>query len=127
MINKDMTQSYKTKEYSIDASGKPVGRLATEIAVVLNGKNSVNFVRNVTPEVKVKVINANKVKITGNHKIDQSLHKRYSGYPGGLTLTTWRDISEKKGFGEIIKHAVSGMLPKNKLRDLKMKNLSVEE
>jgi len=120
-------QSQIRREYEIDATGKPVGRLATEIAKLLNGKNSVDFSRNLIPAGQVKVVNAKKVKITGRNKINQSLHKKYSGYPGGLTLTTWKDISEKKGFGEIIRHAVSGMLPKNKLRELKMKNLRIEE
>jgi len=72
------------KEYTLDATGKSLGRLATEIASILNGKNSTSFVKNVVAEVKVKVTNSSKVKITGVNKMKDSLHKTYSGYPGGL-------------------------------------------
>jgi large subunit ribosomal protein L13 len=56
-----------------------------------------------------------------------SLHKTYSGYPGGLYEKSWKDVSAKKGFGELIIHAVSGMIPRNKLHDKRLMNLSTEE
>lgn len=122
-----MNNNKEIKEYTIDATGKPLGRLATEIANILNNKNSVDFVKNIVANVKVKVINASKIKITGARKMKEMVHKSYSGYPGGLYQRTWKDVSIKKGFGELIKHAVSGMIPKNKLHDIKMKKLTTEE
>jgi large subunit ribosomal protein L13 len=121
-----MTNIKDTKEYTIDATGKPLGRLSTEVAAILNGKNSTSFAKNIVTAVKVKVINASKVKLTGN-KLKQSIHKTYSGFPGGQRVRSLANVIERKGYGEIILHAVEGMLPKNKLQDKKMMNLSVEE
>ncbi len=115
-----------TTNYTIDAQGKALGRLASEVAALLNAKNSIAFVKNRVADVEVKVINASKVKVTGN-KMKESVHKSYSGYPGGLKEMPLSYIVEKKGFSELIKHAVSGMLPKNKLQDLRMKNLVIED
>lgn len=115
-----------TKEYTIDASGKALGRLASEVAALLNAKNSTSFVKNRVADVSVKVINASQVKVTGN-KMKESVHKSFSGYPSGLKEMPLAYVVDKKGYGELIKHAVKGMLPKNKLQDLRMKNLVVEE
>lgn len=114
------------KKYTIDATGKSVGRLATEVASILNGKTSISFVKNKVAEVEVDVVNASKMKVTGD-KMNQSIHKRFSGYPGGLKELTWERIANTKGFAEILRHAVRGMLPKNKLQELRMKNLNVNE
>ncbi len=121
-----MENKIETKEYTIDAEGKSLGRLCTEIASILNAKNSTSFAKNIVKDVKVKVINSSKVKFTGN-KLKESIHKRYSGYPGGQKVLNLSMVADKKGFAEIIKHAVQGMLPKNKLQDKRMKNLSIEE
>lgn len=110
----------------IDATDRALGRVASEVAALLNAKNSVDFVKNRVADVTVKVINASKVKVTGN-KMKESVHKRYSGYPGGLREMPLVHIAAKKGYSEIIKHAVYGMLPKNKLQDIRFKNLVVEE
>lgn len=111
---------------TVDASGKSLGRLASEVAALLNAKNSVFFVKNKVADVSVKVINASKIRVTGN-KMKESVHKNFSGYPGGLKETSLAHVVEKKGFGELVLHAVHGMLPKNKLQDIRMKNLVVEE
>lgn len=121
-----MTTTNTTKEYIIDAEGKSLGRLSSEAAALLNGKSSVNFAKNMVEGVKVKILNAGKVKITGN-KLKESLHKNYSGYPGGQHVKTYEQVVARKGYREIIKHAILGMLPKNKLQDKRMKNLSIEE
>jgi large subunit ribosomal protein L13 len=113
-------------KYTIDATGKSLGRLASEVAALLNAKNSVHFVKNKVADVEVAITNASKVKVTGN-KMKESVHKSYSGYPGGLREMPLSYVVSKKGFSEIIVHAVRGMLPKNKLQDIKMKNLSIEE
>lgn len=113
-------------KHTIDANGKTIGRLATQVAALLNGKNSTTFTKNKVAEVSVEVINAAKVKLSGN-KMKEKVYKRYSLYPGGLTNEPANKLALRKGFGELITHAVRGMLPKNKLQDLRMKNLTVSE
>jgi large subunit ribosomal protein L13 len=103
-------------KYTIDATGKSLGRLASEVASILNAKNSIDFAKNRVADVKVLVTNASKVKVTGN-KMKESVHKSYSGYPGGLKEMPLSYVSAKKGFGELIRHAVKGMLPKNRLQE----------
>ena len=115
-----------TINHTIDGTDKALGRLASEVAALLNAKDSVHFVKNRVADVTVTVVNASKVKITGN-KMKESVHKNFSGYPGGLKETSLAHVVEKKGFGELVLHAVHGMLPKNKLQDIRMKNLVVEE
>jgi large subunit ribosomal protein L13 len=110
----------------IDATGKSLGRLATEVSSILLAKNSASFAKNFTAKVKVEVINASKVKITGD-KLKQKTHKRFSLYPGGLKTPSWADVSAKKGYGELLRHAVEGMLPKNSLQKERMKNLKISE
>lgn len=112
--------------HTIDATDRSLGRVATEVAALLNAKDSVNFVKNRVADVSVKVINASKIKVTGN-KMKESVHKSYSGYPGGLKEMPLHYVVEKKGFSELLSHAVRGMLPKNKLQDIRMKNLTIEE
>jgi large subunit ribosomal protein L13 len=112
--------------HTIDASNRALGRVASEAAALLNAKDSVNFVKNRVADVTVKVINASKVKITGN-KMKESVHKSFSGYPSGLKEMPLSYVVEKKGYSELVKHAVLGMLPKNKLQDIRMKNLEVTE
>ena len=112
--------------HTIDATDKVLGRLASEVAALLNAKNDINFVKNRVADVSVKVINAGKIKVTGN-KMKVSVHKSYSGYPGGLKEMPLSYVVEKKGYTELLTHAVRGMLPKNKLQDIRMKNLTIEE
>lgn len=113
-------------KYTIDASNKPLGRIASEVAALLNGKSTTDFAKNIVSDVKVEVINASKMKVTGN-KMNTVTHKRYSGFPGGLKQPTLKIVVEKKGYTELVLHAVNGMLPKNKLQDVRMKNLVVTE
>ncbi len=112
--------------HTIDATGQSLGRLASNVAALLNAKDNVNFAKNRVSEVTVKVVNASKVRVTGN-KMNELLHKSYSGYPGGLKELTLTNVVAHKGYSEVIRHAVSGMLPKNKLQTLRMKNLEVTE
>lgn len=97
----------------IDASGKVLGRLATEIATLLRGKHKPIYAPHMDTGDYVVVINAEKVRVTGR-KLNQKLYYRYSGYPGGLKTISLRDLQAK--FPErVIEHAVKGMLPKNTL------------
>lgn len=113
-------------EYNIDAQGKKLGRLASEVATILMGKNRPDFVRNAIPNVKVKIINAGKIFVT-NKKMDQKVYKNYSGYPGGLKERSMKKVVSDKGMRESLRIAIKGMLPKNKLRDRMMKNLIIQE
>jgi large subunit ribosomal protein L13 len=113
-------------EYKIDAQGKKLGRLASEVATILMGKNRPDFVRNAIPDVKVKIANAGKIFIT-NKKMDDTVYKNYSGYPGGLRERTMKKVVSDKGMKEVLRIAIKGMLPKNKLRDRMMKNLLISE
>lgn len=112
--------------YTIDATDKVLGRLASEVAALLNAKNSTEFVKNRVSDTTVKVTNAGKIKVTGK-KMKESVHKSFSGYPGGLKEMPLQYVVEKKGYTELLTHAVRGMLPKNKLQDIRMKNLVIEE
>lgn len=112
--------------HTIDATDKALGRVASEAAALLNAKDSIHFVKNRVADVAVKVINASKVKVSGN-KMKESVHKSFSGYPSGLKEMPLTYVVAKKGYSELIVHAVRGMLPKNKLQDIRMKNLTIEE
>ena len=110
----------------IDAENKKIGRVATQAAVFLMGKNLPAFQRNNIPDAKVEILNASKASVDEKKKL-QKTYSRYSGYPGGLRQPTMAQVIAKKGFSELFKEAVSGMLPKNKLRQEMMNNLVIKE
>lgn len=101
------------KWYVVDATDKTLGRLASEIATVLRGKNKPMYAPNIDAGDYVIVINAEKVSVTGK-KLDQKVYTHHSGYVGGLKTITLKQQLEKKP-EEVLKHAVKGMLPKNAL------------
>lgn len=113
-------------EHTIDAQGKSVGRIATEVAVLLMGKNTSAYKRNIAPNVAVRVTNAGKMKIHPKN-LEGKIYTRYSGYPGGLKKQTLEDVIERKGYGEVLRVAVRGMLPNNTLRDRMLTHLIVNE
>jgi len=122
------TKSTKVSEIShewhiFDAKGKVLGRLSTEIARVLMGKSKTNFVRHLDCGDNVVVINAKDFVVTGK-KEEEKLYGNYSGYPGGLKQKALWQVREEKPT-EPIRHAVYGMLPKNKLRDRLMTRLYI--
>jgi len=114
------------KEITIDAQRKKLGRLATEVVLLLRGKTESSFERHVLPQVKVTVTNAGAIDMT-ERKLRMIEHKRYSGYPGGLKIESGTQIVATKGKKELLRKAVSGMLPKNSLRTKIMKNLTITE
>lgn len=121
------TEKNKTKEIKIiDASGRTLGRVASEVAMSLMGKTKATFERNKYCGFPVKVINANKLRIT-TKKLAEIYHTRYSGIPGGLRILKGTETAEKKGLKELIKLASFQMLPGNKLRRMMMKNLTIED
>jgi len=111
------------KVYTIDASGKILGRLAAEIAVLLQGKHKPNFAPNVNTEDTLRVINTSKIKISGK-KAEQKKYYRYSGYPGGIKKIDYKQLFEKDP-NKVLRKAVYGMLPKNKLRAKMIKRLKL--
>ena len=114
------------KEYTIDATGKKIGRVASEAAVILMGKKDPSFEKHTVADVKLTVLNASKMSVDPR-KMEEMQYAMYSGYPGGLRYDSLAKVIEKKGYGEVIRRAVNGMLPKNKLQDVVMKNLTVKE
>ena len=116
------------KWYVVDAQGKTLGRLATEIAQVLRGKHKPEFVPNLDVGDYVVVINCEKIHVTGR-RLDQKLYYSYSGYPSGLRSRSLRQVLEKHP-DRAMKAAVKGMLPKGPLgRDMlkKLKNYAGSE
>lgn len=119
-----MTEKIET--HKIDANGKKLGRLATEIATVLMGKHRPDVMKNTVANVLVEVKNASKLLITEKKKKDKK-YSHYTGYPGGLRFTTMEKMIEKKGYAEVLRKAVYGMLPANRLRAKRMKRLKISE
>ena len=127
------SRSYKTislnagtvqKEwYVIDATNEVLGRLASQVAKILRGKNKPGYTPHVDCGDNVIVINAAKVKLTGN-KMTDKVYTRYTGYPGGQRFATPADfLARRPEF--VIEHAVKGMLPKTRLGEAVLKNLKV--
>ena len=112
--------------YKIDATGKSIGRVSTEAASVLMGKTTPAFQKNIAADVEVLVENASKVLIAPS-KQKQIQSKSFSGYPGGLKERTLAQMIEKKGYGEVFVHAISKMIPRNRLHKVRMKNLKITE
>jgi len=107
----------------IDASGKILGKLATQAASLLMGKHKPIFSRNLDTGDFVVITNAEKVRVTGN-KTKQKLYYRHSGYPGGLKSISLEKLLQTDPT-QVIEYAVKGMLPKNRLRAGMMKRLRV--
>lgn len=105
------------KWYVVDATDKVLGRLASEVAAILRGKNKPIFTPNLDTGDYVIVINADKVRVTGD-KNKKKIYKRHTGYPGGLRTTTFEELIARKP-ERAVELAVKGMLPKNRLgRDM---------
>lgn len=115
-----------TKEHKINASGKKLGRLASEVAHVLLGKDSTDFAKNTVADVKVHVENAAVMDI-GEKKLTEKEYQRYSGYPGGRKVKFMKDVIAHNGIAYVVEKAVYNMLPGNKLRKPRMKNLIINE
>ena len=116
-------EEIEKKWYIVDASDKVVGRLATKIATILRGKHKPIYTPHVDTGDFVIVVNAGKVKFTGN-KLNKKKYYKHTGYMGGLKETTAKEMLEKKP-EEVIRHAVKGMLPKNRLGRKLLKKLKI--
>lgn len=111
------------KWHVVDAQGANLGRLATEVALVLRGKRKAQYTPHVDTGDFVVVVNAEKVQVTGR-KAEQKLYRRHTGYPGGLKEMTYEEMRRKKP-EEIIKKAVKGMMPRTRLGRQQLKKLKV--
>ena len=109
--------------YVVDAEGKTLGRLATQIADVLRGKRKPEYTPHVDTGDFVVVVNAEKVHVTGNKRSDK-LYRRHSGYPGGLRSRTLGDMLERRP-EQVIRLAVRGMLPRNRLGRQQLRKLKL--
>ena len=117
------TGEVERKWVLIDADGATLGRLATQVAMILRGKNKPQFTPNSDTGDFVVVVNADKVKLTGN-KADKKFYWRYSGYLGGLKIESYKEAMAKHP-ERVIEHAVKGMLPKGTLGRQQFKKLHV--
>ena len=116
-------ETVQRKWYVVDAEGMVLGRLASQVAAILRGKNKPTFTPHVDTGDHVIVLNADKVVLTGD-KLNQKFYHRHSGYPGGLKETSYKDLMAKKADLAVIE-AVRGMLPKNALGRQMIKKLRV--
>ena len=109
--------------YVVDAEGQNLGRLATRIADTLRGKNKPQFTPHVDTGDFVVVVNAEKITVTGK-KLDEKIYYRHSGYPGGLKQRTLREQLDRRPT-EVLRLAVKGMLPRNKLANQQITKLKI--
>lgn len=112
--------------HTIDATGRGIGRVATEAATILMGKHKPTFERHKITGDAVHITNASKLKIDPR-KLETKMYKRYSGFPGGLKEESLGRVIERKGIAEVLNHAIRGMLPANRLRKQIMKNITISE
>ncbi len=111
------------KVIELDAQGQVLGRLASRIALILQGKHDLSFANNKEGDYTVKVKNAPLIKVTGQ-KPQGKIYRWYSGYPGGLKERKFQEMFQKSPVW-VLRHAVSGMLPKNRLRTPRLKRLLI--
>jgi len=112
-------------QYTIDAKGKRLGRLASEIAVILQGKKNANYEPRLEGEDSVSVKNIDRMEVTGR-KMKQKTYYRHTTQIGHLKKETMAMVWEKKGPKEVLRRAVMGMLPKNRLQIKRIKRLTIE-
>ena len=111
------------KWYVVDASGRTLGRLATVVADTLRGKNKPIYTPNIDTGDFVVIVNADKVVVTGK-KADDKMYYRHSGYPGGIKAESYKHLFARKP-EEVVRKAVKGMLPHNKLGAAQLKKLKI--
>lgn len=119
-----METTTKKNEYVFDATGQILGRLASKIALILQGKTTAAYEPRLPGDTRVKVTNIAKIKVTGK-KETQKHYYRHTGYQGHLRAPTFQDLM-KKDPRRVLEYAVYNMLPKNKLRPGRMKRLKLE-
>jgi large subunit ribosomal protein L13 len=121
--NPKSAKSITRKWHVIDAKGQVLGRIATEVSTLLIGKGKVDYVPYLDMGDYVVIINAKDVEVTGRKAMDKE-YQLFSGYPGGLRRVPYERMLDKNP-DYVIRHAISGMLPKNKLRDPRLARLFI--
>lgn len=112
-------------QYIIDATGKKLGRVASDAAAILRGKHDTGFApNNVSPDTVI-IENASKIDLSERRL--QETYTTYSGYPGGLKYETREHLLGRRGIKEVMMRTVRGMLPRNKLRNAMLKKLTIKE
>jgi len=111
---------------TIDASGKKMGRVASSVATRLMGKDQTSYARHRHPHLRIRIINASRMDISSK-KLTSKIYSRYSGYPGGLKHESMQQLALRRGYAEVLRKAIYGMLPSNTLRAQMMKQLTIEE
>lgn len=120
-----MTTATEPKLIEIDATGRRLGKLSTEVATLLMGKDQPDFARNTIATVKISISNLSKMDIPEKKKGE--IYQSYSGYPGGRSEETLEHLGKRLGYSEVFRRTVKGMLPKNKLQSKLMLNLELSE
>lgn len=120
-----MNTSTETTKISIDATGKRLGDVATDAARYLMGKHTPSFARHIAANVEVTIENASKLDIPDKKRGE--IYQRYSGYPGGRKTETLDHLANRLGYAEVLKRSIAGMLPRNRLRKPRLKNLLITE
>ena len=112
------------KWFVADADGKVLGRFASEVAKILRGKHKPIYTAHVDTGDHVVIINAEKIKVTGNNKLEEKFYARFSGYPGGLKKRPLKRVLETQPT-YVLQHAIKGMLPKNRLGRKMLKKVRI--
>jgi large subunit ribosomal protein L13 len=119
-----MATKMQSTTYTIDATNRTLGRVASEAAHALLGKRSANYAQNEVQDIKVTIENASKLHLP-ERRVSGKIYTRYTGYPGGFFKTSMKEMIAKKGVEFVVRKTVDGMIPRNKLRNPRMKNLTV--
>ena len=120
-----MNTNETTRNYTIDATGKRLGKVATEASRYLLAKDSPDTARHIAASVTVNITNASKMDIPEKKK--EEIYQRYSGYPSGRKEETLEHLAHRLGYAEVIRRSIKGMLPKNRLQSVRIKNLIISE
>lgn len=120
-----MTTTETTKKYTIDATGRRLGKVATEAAAILIGKNMPDFAKHIIADVEVTIENASKLDIP--EKKEKEIYQSYSGYPGGRKEETLIHLATRLGYDEVLRRSIAGMLPSNKHKSRLLTKLIITE
>lgn len=114
------------KKYSIDATGKTIGRVAAEAARALMGKSHADYTPHIPSVVKVTIANAGKIRVTEKKRLQKS-YQNFSGFPGGQKIETLSSLIGRRGKGAAVRKAIERMLPRNTMKTARLKRLSITE
>jgi len=113
-------------KYTIDAQGKKIGRIASDAAASLMGKKTATFAKNTVAQVTVEIVNASKTDMSAKKK-ENDTYVTYTGFRGGLNKESLGHLIKRRGMKEVYTRAIRRMLPDNKLREPRMKNLIIRD